>query len=225
MRKPTIAVVLLLGSCPAWASPIIQDFSFEDPLLGGAGAYSYRPTGTAWDFGPGSDGIVSVGPADVNFGMTSAASGSQAAFIQRVNSQISQTISGLTIGMSYRFNFFAATRPDMANSNPFYGGGEDFNVLWNGDLIGYYLPTSTSFVSYPTNWFIATATSGVLMFQGIDSNTACNQSSNGCDRTAFIDDVAIVTPEPLDAVLLLSGILLINFGLRRKAVSRRASGI
>jgi hypothetical protein len=219
-----IAVVLLLMSCPAWTSALVQDYSFEDPLLSGAGAYLYRPVGTAWDFGGGSDGIAAVGPVNVNFGMTSAANGNQAAFIQKSNSQISQTITGLVVGLSYHASFFAATRPDTPDSNPFFGGGEDFNVLWNGNLIGYYLPTSTSFSFFTTDYFTATATSGVLMFQGVDSNSACNQNSDGlCDRTAFIDEVAVGTPEPPDTVFLLSGILLIGFGLSRKFVSRRAS--
>lgn len=218
-----IVVVLLLMSCPAWASTLVQDFSFEDPLLSGLGAYTYRPTGTAWDFGTGSDGIAAVGPVDTNFNMTSAADGKQAAFIQKSNSQISQTITGLTIGQSYRVSFFAATRPDMADSNPFYGGGEDFNLLWNGDLIGYYLPTSTSFSFYTTGFFKATSTSGVLAFQGVDSNSSCNQNSDGlCDRTAFIDAVSIHTPEPPEMVLLLSGILLISLVLGRDLVKTRA---
>ncbi len=75
---PKIAVVLLALSCSAWASALVQDFSFEDPALSGGGAYAYRPGGTAWNFGStpgsgilGSDGIVSVGPVDVGFFMTS----------------------------------------------------------------------------------------------------------------------------------------------------------
>ena len=42
---PKIAVVLLALSCSAWASTLVQDFSFEDPALSGVGAYEYRPTG------------------------------------------------------------------------------------------------------------------------------------------------------------------------------------
>ena len=36
----------------------------------------------------GSDGIVSVGPSDVGFFMTSTPQGNQAAFIQKANSEI-----------------------------------------------------------------------------------------------------------------------------------------
>ena len=47
------------------------------------------------------------------------------------------------------------------------------------------------------------------MFQGIDSNDVCNQGLDGtCDRTAFVDDIQIVTPEPSSVYLLFSGFLL-----------------
>jgi hypothetical protein len=226
MRLANTAVALLLMSCPVWASNLVQDYSFEDPLLGGAGAYQYRPTGTAWDFGSGSDGIVSVGPSDVNFFMTSAAVGNQAAFIQKKNSQISQTITGLNTNAYYQVTFFAATRSDTPGSDPFFGGGEDFSIFWNGVLLGTFLPTSTSFSQYQTVFFKPPSESGVLMFKGVDSNGVCNQNADGlCDRTAFIDDVSVITPEPSNTVLLLSGILLIGFGLSRKFVSRRSSAV
>jgi hypothetical protein len=217
-----IAVVLFLTICPAWASTLVQDFSFESPIVGSPG-YSYRPTtGTPWNFGSGSDGITVVAPdPTTGFGMTSTESGNQAAFIQRANSQISQTITGLTVGQAYQVGFFAATRPDFIDAGLLaYGGGEDFSVLWNGNQIGLYLPTSTTFSYYISNYFKATSTTGVLSFVGIDSNNGgCQQDTSGnCDRTAFIDAVNIHTPEPPETVLLLSGILLIGAFLGRDFV-------
>ena len=220
---PKTAVVLLLLSCPAWASTLVQDFGFEDPVITDPShPYSYRPTGTAWDFGAGSDGITAVtSDPSIGFGMTSAESGNQAAFIQKANSEISQIIT-LAPGF-YRVGFYAATRPDTPGSNPFFGGGEDFNVFWNSTLIGTYLPTSTTFSFFTSDYFQASGT-GVLSFVGIDSNNSCDQdpSYTVCDRTAFIDDVGIYTPEPSGTVLLFSGILLIGLVLRRDLVKIRA---
>lgn len=226
MRFHKIAGILLLLSCCGWASIILPtDSSFETPdvsvvLCGPSGfdGCEYRPTGYGWFF-TGSSGIASNGGV---FGLDSpgndnpAPDGNQAAFLQFDPSNpasfpgdISQTVTGLSVGQSYVVSFEAASRPDVIASSPFFGGEQDFDVLWNGSSIGYFFPTLTNFSKYFTASFTATTTTGLLAFLAIDTL--------GGDRTAFIDSVQVdeLVPEPSNGLVVLSGIGLIGLGLRR----------
>ncbi len=222
MHLAKLAVSLLILSCLSSASVIIQDNSFEDPLAStspdnydATNGYYYRPTGTAWTFS-GSSGVTGAGYVN-GFDMSTPPDGNQAAILQKGDSMISQTITGLTVGASYEFYFYDAQRPDTPGSDPFFGGGQDFSVYWNNVLIGTFLPSSTTFTIDHTGFFTATSDSGTLLFMGLDSNSTCNQGLDGtCDRTAFIDDVQIGTPEPTSALLFFSGLLMGGLTFRRR---------
>ena|ERR1039458_8067722 len=200
---------LLLVSCLGSAATIVQDPSFEAPNV--LGAYWYRPLGTAWTF-TGSAGIAADGSG---FDLVGAPDGDQAAFIQVTTGYISQTLTGLTVGDTYDVSFESATRPDLGLPPLFWGGEEDFNVLWNGNVIGYFSPTSTNFSEYYTNSFLATSTTGTLAFQGVDSL--------GGDRSAFIDSVQVANdppvPEPSTGLTVLLGIGFFGFALRRRSLA------
>ena len=121
------------------------------------------------------------------------------------------TGSDISRAASAARGLLCSSRPDAVGSSPSYGGEEDFDVYWNSILIGYFFPTSTSFSEYFTASFTATATTGLLAFRAIDTL--------GGDRTAFIDDVQLNgVPEPSNGLMVLSGIGLIGFGLRRRLV-------
>jgi hypothetical protein len=145
---------------------------------------------------------------------------------------ISQYLTGLTVGDTYQISFMSATRPNVGLPPDYYGGGEAFIVNFNVPIgpidLGEFLPTSTTFSSDMTASFIATTTAGVLSFDGVDPD--------GMDRTAFLTDVQIIqmqpgmtiqmqsdvvpeiqpAPEPSNAFMVLSGLAVIGFGLRRK---------
>lgn len=211
MRIPRIAIVaLFMGGC-SWASPIVLNFSFETPGL--SGVFQYRPAGSNWIWND-SVGIAAAGSA---FGVTATPDGSQAAFIQKGSSDISQPLTGLVIGQTYLISFAAAQRPDAPgttqediSSGVGYGGGQDFEVLWGATSLGTFLPNSTTFSTYFATPFVATNTSGTLTFHGLDTL--------GGDRTAFIDAVQVAAPEPQSAATLLTGFGLILLGLRRRRI-------
>ena len=235
MRSAKIACVLLLVAACSRASVIIGNPTFSDPDLNGA--YEYRPSGAGvdWSFS-GSTGIASVAGIGTGFNLVSAPT-IQVGVIQEQPNQygppvISQNLTGLTVGDTYQISFMSATRPDVGLPPDYYGGGEAFDVVFNAPIgpidLGEFLPTSTTFSGYVTAAFTATTSSGVLSFDGVDPD--------GMDRAAFLTDVEIVqlqpgttlqmqsdvvpeiqpAPEPSNAFMVLSGLAVIGFGLRRK---------
>jgi hypothetical protein len=225
MRIPNIAGALLLLSSCGWASIVVQNYSFEDPSV--HGGFQYLPTDPSvmWSFS-GNAGVAAAAGVANGFNIAAAPDGNQVAFLEGGTPEISQTISGLTVGQNYLVSFFAAQRPDVGNAPRFVGGGQDFEVFWNTTPIGIFLPSSTTFSLFDSLTFTPTATSGVLLFKGLDSNTSCG-SPTPCDRTAFIDDVQInadvAVPEPSSAMMLFSGAGMIAFGFRRKFTGGRRS--
>jgi hypothetical protein len=217
MRHFRIAALGLFLACCSFASSIVADNSFEMLPSGDGNSYSgpgylYRPTfaSSLWNWS-GSAGIAANGS---DFGNANAPDGVQVAFIQRATGQIYQDLTGLTVGERYLVSFDAAQRWNSTSSENIsqgigFGGTEDFKVLWDGTSIGSFTPTSTSFATYYTASFVATAPTARLTFQAIDTL--------GGDRTAFLDSIQINSaPEPWNAITLLSGLGVIALGLRRK---------
>ncbi|MGA3020139.1 MAG: PEP-CTERM sorting domain-containing protein [Bryobacteraceae bacterium] len=246
MRFHKIAGVLLLLGCCGWANIILPtDFSFDTPdvsgMLCGTSGFDgceYRPNGYGWFF-TGSSGIASNGGI---FGLDSpgndnrAPDGNQVAFLQFDPSNpasspgnLSQNVSGLDPTQSYVVSFEAAQRPETLGptGNFLFGGGLDFYVYWCPgdsncspiDFIDFadQLPTYLSFAEFTTS-FTAGATSGELEFQAYDPL--------GGDRSDFIQGAQLDSvPEPSNGLMVLSGIGLIGFGLRRKLVRLDPDGL
>jgi hypothetical protein len=194
---------------------------FEVPNLGaGGGAYGYGsaeavaaglpalPPGSGWTF-TGTAGIAANGSA---FGVSGATNGNQdgttstsgqAAFIQgyafapfhfAVNS-MSQTIDGFDDGFA-AVTFSLEQRPG--------GGNNPINVRLDGQDLGTYLASSSSFFDTITTPFVpVTAGSHTLSF--ISTN------NSGGDNTQFIDNVVVINVVPEPASLILVG--LGTFGL------------
>jgi len=157
------------------------NFGFETPGLGSG--YQYNPSGGFWTFdgaSPNGSGIVCNGSL---FGNPSAPQGVQAAFVQE-HGTISQAISGFIPGINYTVSFFAAERPNNAQS---------WNVTVNGTVIASFNPgaSATSYVNY-TATFTATAATETVAFVGTDLA--------GGDNTVFIDNVRITAPPILPPV-------------------------
>ncbi len=152
--------------------PSIGDPGFEQVAVG-AGHYQYDPTGSAWTFS-GESGITGNN-SGFTAGNPPAPQGSQVAFLQGTGS-FTQTVTGWAAG-SYVLTFDAAQRGNYQASQ------ENFNVLIDGNVVGSFTPSGTSYQSYSTAVFTIAAGPLTITFQGLDSA--------GGDNTAFIDSVNI----------------------------------
>ena len=151
----------------------IADLGFEQVSVG-AGEFQYDPTGSPWAFS-GSSGI-SGNNSGFTAGNPPAPQGSQVAFLQGTGS-FTQSVTGWAAG-SYVLTFDAAQRENYQASQ------QNFNVLVDGNVVGTFTPSGTSYQSFTTAVFTVTAGSHTIAFQGLDSA--------GGDNTAFIDQVAAV---------------------------------
>ena len=97
------------------------------------------------------------------------------AFLQATGT-MGQTLQFTSAGQ-YALSFQVAQRVNYQH------GGEDFQVLIDGNVIGTFFPTSTNYALYSTNTFTETTGDHVLTFQGLDSR--------GNDNSVLIDTVTI----------------------------------
>ncbi|HEY1786822.1 MAG TPA: DUF642 domain-containing protein [Verrucomicrobiae bacterium] len=172
----------------------IPNFGFETPSLG-SGNYQYNPSGGSWTFNgtsPNGSGIVANGSAFAN---PNSPEGVQAAFLQEDGS-ISQTITGFTTGTNYMISFFAAQRPNNAQS---------WNLKINGTVIASFNPGAgaTTYGTY-TATFTATAASQTVAFVGTDLA--------GGDNTIFIDDVQITNVSTTVMVSVAPAVTSLTYG-------------
>ena len=151
----------------------IGDPGFEQVVVG-AGHFQYDPTGSPWAFS-GSSGI-SGNNSGFTWGNPPAPQGSKVAFLQETGS-FTQTVADWAAG-SYVLTFDAAQRGNFGVSQ------QNFNVLIDGNIVGTFTPSGTSYQGYSTAVFtVTTAGPLTITFQGLDSA--------GGDNTAFIDGVSV----------------------------------
>jgi len=165
------------GSTTTATPPAVGDAGFEAVSVGNGG-YAYNPSGSPWTFTGGS------GLSGNNSGFTSgdpaAPQGQQVAFLQ-YNGTISQAISGWNAG-SYTISFDAIQRA---------GDNQDFQVLVDGNVVGTFQPTGSSYQLDSTPSFTVAAGSHTITFQGLDSA--------GGDNTAFLDAISVAAASSVAA--------------------------
>jgi hypothetical protein len=137
-----------------------------------AGTFRYDPTGSPWAFS-GYAGISTNGSAFTS-GNPAAPAGNQVAVLQETGS-FSQTFTVSAAG-TYSLSFDAAQRGNRNN------GGEDFEVLVNGAVVGTYKPASTSYSLFNATVTLPAGTN-TLQFLGLDTA--------GGDNTAFLDQIGL----------------------------------
>jgi hypothetical protein len=87
-------------------------------------------------------------------------------------------VTGWAAG-TYALTFYAAQREN------FQAHLQNFNVLIDGNVVGTFTPSGTSYQRYSTPAFTVTAGTHTITFQGLDSA--------GGDNTAFLDQVAVTS--------------------------------
>jgi hypothetical protein len=154
---------------------VIGDAGFETVPVGND--YSYDPTGSAWTFS-GNSGLTG-NDSGFTFSNSGAPEGSQVAFVQETGNA-SQSITGWNAGI-YQLSFDSAQRGSGNN------GGQDFEVLLDGAVLGSFTPSSSSYSTLTTPQFSipTSGSSHTIEFLGLDTA--------GGDNTAFVDDV-VLTP-------------------------------
>ncbi len=151
--------------------------SFSDPgfesaqLTTGYRGYAYGPSGTPWTF-TGQAGVSGNGTAFTS-GNPNAPQGGQVGFIQN-QGMISQTVNGMTAG-HYSITFSTAQRGS-------YGGMQSIQVWVDGELIGTFTPSSSTYQTVNTSGFKLKSGTHTFSFQG---------ATNDPDATAFIDNVTL----------------------------------
>jgi streptogramin lyase len=165
------AIGVVTGRIPVVnGAPAVADLGFQTPYVGvGPTAFKMDPTGSAWTFA-GSAGLAGNNSAFTS-GNPSAPVGTQVGVIQQAG-QISQTID-LPAGV-FSLSFAAAQR--ASNS-------QTIEVLFDGTPIAFVTPSGTSYTTFTTNNFAATAGANSLVFRGLNPN--------GGDNSAFIDGLAV----------------------------------
>ena len=130
-------------------APTVGDSGFESVQVG-AGKFAYDPTGSAWTFAGGAG--ISANGSGFTAGNPAAPQGLQVAFIQGTGS-ITQSVGGWSAG-SYTISFDAAQRGNYGTSV------ENFEVLVDGNVVGTFNPTGTSYQTYTTGTTNITAALG-----------------------------------------------------------------
>ena len=165
-----IDAVTIHIALPQEPAPIVlNNAGFETPSIPN---YLKGPMTHGWTFNSRT-GIQKNGGV---FGAEAAPEGVQTAFLQSVNGdhgEISQTVH-FDAG-TYTISFQAAKRTTA-------GGTQSFDVYMDDTVIGSYMPTSGSFISYTTDSFTATTGNHTIKFVG---------TSTVGDNMDFIDAVTI----------------------------------
>jgi hypothetical protein len=201
-----VTALLASGALTAAAhAQSIGDYSFENVNLGG-NQYVYDPADPGgWTFT--GDAGVSMAGANNPWFTGSAPNGSQAAFIQGSggsNGDISQIVTGLTVGTVYSLTFYLADREGIYGQYPV----DPIDVTVGGKDLGIITPSSYSFVEYNLT-FEANSASELLSFFGTDAVVG--------DYDTNLDDVALTAiPEPASVLALIAGITVLGVTRRRR---------
>jgi len=151
------------------------------------GSFVTPQTFGSWSF-EGSAG-VSYNNTHLTSGNPAAPEGMQVAFIQGA-ARMTATVSGFTIGQTYRVGFLMAQRTN-------YGLPQTVTV-WAGNVaLGTFVAATGAYGPKWSEPFTATATSQTIALWGAPDN--------GEDRMAFVDRVVVATAGPHAAVAMGNG--------------------
>ena len=204
-KKLAITGIIIVGACATAQADYITNGQFAAPGI--------TPTNQVWntfstidgwysqsDAATGTNNLIEVGSPAI-YGLTNTV-GNNLELNSYGPSEVSQNInSGAQV---LALSFLDGYRYDPNNPNVNTNG---FNVLWNGAVVGSYLPTS-SVMSLQTLDVTAHAGTNVLSFE---STCPISNSTYGGE----IQNV-VATPEPASFATLGLGFGLIGLVRRRR---------
>jgi hypothetical protein len=147
---------------------------FEVPAVGTGffGAFQFGPSGTAWSYAGGA-GVTGNGSGFTG-GNPPAPEGTQVAFLQSINSSVSQTFTAAA--GTYRVSFRAAQRAFQPG-----GGAQQVRVLVDGADLGTFTPAGTAYQAF--------ATAALTLADGVHTLSLVGLTAG--DNTALLDLVAV----------------------------------
>jgi hypothetical protein len=162
-----LGLALLSVASPKLSAQMIQNPSFETPVVGSVGEYfSYEsdPAGAVWTF-VGQAGIAANGSGYAYYN-GGTPGGNQFAFLQGISGvggSMSQTITNCPAG-NYTFNFIASQRDIAGRDNT---TNQTAIVLVDGVNVGSFTPPDTNWYSYQTTPLSLNAGNHVLTFTNV----------------------------------------------------------
>jgi serine/threonine protein kinase len=156
--------------------PRLANAGFESPKVGSGPRSFVYGLDAGWSFGgvAGGGSGITANANTFTSGNPPAPEGAQVGFIQGKGS-IAQAVS-FPAG-TYTLSFQAAQR------GAFNSGGQDFQVLVDGKVVGRFDPSGTTYSEYTTQRWTIPAGRHLVQFKGL--------CSRGGDNTVFIDAVRI----------------------------------
>lgn len=200
MKKLILIVGLTTALCaPAFAATnLVVNGGFTSPSVNGWGTFATIPGWT------NANDTLEIGANSI-YGLATVGSGYNLEVNSNTFGDVSQTVTGLTVGQFYKLSYLYGGRS---------GGGEQaLEVYFGGELLTI---NTGSIGSWTNNHFtvLATSTSQVLEFRSLATS---GNPSYGNEITS----VAVSAPEASTWVMMLAGFAGLGFvGYRRQLASQ-----
>jgi hypothetical protein len=204
---------VLSGLVQIHGQNLVNDGSFESPVLGYGNFHYGNINGSGWRFitgresgGTGGSGITHL-PSIWSTSLAPIA-GNQVGLLQSVGSWISQSVTLPAVGI-YELQYFHAGR----NAFQTLGGDLTYSVKLDSTILGTFSTMTGQDFSPVTLRFTAPAGEHSLSFFAIDNGGL------GPDQTAFIDAVHLIqVPEPKAVLLAIFGLSILAFTSKRRSL-------
>jgi hypothetical protein len=200
-----IAAAAVAVSAPAFAGNLIDNGDFSQPFTDGFAAHLDNGS---FGWSNASESTYEIGYSMI-YGMPCADFGCQNLEVNGDNlGDVSQTVSGLTVGDDYQVSFLYGGRTG--------GGPEGIDFLLNGVQEGGAITGSFGVWTPYTFLFTATGTTETVEFQALNLGGAPSVGNE-------ITEVSLGLPEPASWALMIAGFGLAGVGLRRRRATACAA--
>ncbi len=217
--KRALLAVLLSVVATAQAAPVLQNTSFETNNVVGTGSSAYKATGTiiaaGWTFSNPSGSSTGIA-RDGSVWAGTSPYGDYYAWIQNT-ATITQTFVS-TEAYDYDFSF----NLELRRVGTYGAQPQVVRMTFDDATLGEFEPlASDSWKSFSASIDNVAAGTHTIRFIGLNPRAT--------DTTAFLDNIVMATtsipavPEPETYALMLAGLGLVGFSVRRKKNPRADS--